>query len=134
MSARQMVKRIARAAVTGRDDSVQLAALISLGLLRELRMRTPAISQRELARACRLTLRRIDELERGRGKRVTAKECAAITRALYPQESADAVCRVCGCTDEYGYDVGCAWANAEHTLCTACVGSNERVRQVRGAL
>jgi len=32
-------------------------------------------------------------------------------------------CRVCGCTDEYGCDDGCAWADAEHTLCTNCVGA-----------
>lgn len=30
------------------------------------------------------------------------------------------VCRRCGCTEERGCEGGCAWADAEHTLCTAC--------------
>ena len=30
-------------------------------------------------------------------------------------------CSVCGCTDRYGCDGGCGWANAEHTLCTRCI-------------
>ena len=32
------------------------------------------------------------------------------------------VCRVCGCTDEWGCDVGCSWADAAHTLCSECEG------------
>jgi hypothetical protein len=31
----------------------------------------------------------------------------------------DAVCRVCGCTEEEACEGGCAWA--EPDLCTACV-------------
>ena len=30
-------------------------------------------------------------------------------------------CAVCGCTDEYGCDAGCSWANEDRNLCTACV-------------
>lgn len=32
------------------------------------------------------------------------------------------ICRDCGCTDEDGCPEGCSWANAEHTLCSSCVG------------
>lgn len=31
------------------------------------------------------------------------------------------VCRVCGCTDEYGCDGGCYWV--EPDLCSSCVGT-----------
>ncbi len=30
------------------------------------------------------------------------------------------VCQVCGCTWDRACPGGCAWANAERTLCTAC--------------
>lgn len=32
------------------------------------------------------------------------------------------VCFCCGCTDEWGCDVGCQWVDALHTLCSACEG------------
>ena len=39
----------------------------------------------------------------------------------FPRFDADGgVCRVCGCTDEWGCDGGCCWVNAEHTLCSEC--------------
>ncbi len=31
------------------------------------------------------------------------------------------ICRVCGCTDEWGCPEGCAGADKEHTICTNCV-------------
>ncbi|NIR31687.1 MAG: hypothetical protein GWN84_20720 [Gammaproteobacteria bacterium] len=30
------------------------------------------------------------------------------------------VCQGCGCTDDFGCDVGCGWADADRTLCTEC--------------
>ena len=30
------------------------------------------------------------------------------------------VCKFCECTDEQACEVGCAWADAEHTVCTLC--------------
>lgn len=33
------------------------------------------------------------------------------------------VCRKCGCTDSFACEGGCAWVNAEHTLCSRCVRS-----------
>jgi hypothetical protein len=29
-------------------------------------------------------------------------------------------CSQCGCTDDNACEGGCAWVDAEHTLCTAC--------------
>lgn len=44
------------------------------------------------------------------------------------------VCARCGCTDGWACDGGCYWANAEHTLCSACVRQSaetvERVEHV----
>ena len=37
------------------------------------------------------------------------------------KKSEPGVCRVCGCTEENACEGGCAWANEEKTLCTACV-------------
>lgn len=43
-------------------------------------------------------------------------------------------CRVCGCTSERACDEGCAWIDAERTLCSACAEGGmaldfERIRQ-----
>lgn len=52
-----------------------------------------------------------------------AAATAAIERAKCAEP--EGVCRECGCTDEWGCDGGCSWANAKHTLCSACVGTQE---------
>jgi hypothetical protein len=44
----------------------------------------------------------------------------------------EGVCRWCGCTDVDGCAEGCGWANARHTLCTACVNLDRDMRSVRG--
>lgn len=45
---------------------------------------------------------------------------AGDTVAALPYDiSIEGVCRVCGCTDEFGCDVGCEWVEAG--LCSACV-------------
>jgi hypothetical protein len=41
-------------------------------------------------------------------------------------------CRWCGCTDDRGCTCGCGWANAAHTLCTACVNFDRLIRTRRG--
>jgi hypothetical protein len=102
-----------------------LDALITLGFLRELRMRDPAVTVRDLARSTGVSRRRLAELEQCRGKPVTSKESVAIAASLYGRvlraTRREGVCRVCGCTDEYGCDVGCGWVNSTHTLCSECV-------------
>jgi hypothetical protein len=40
-----------------------------------------------------------------------------------PALGPEGVCRRCGCTDDRACDGGCGWADAHHTLCTACVGA-----------
>jgi len=40
-----------------------------------------------------------------------------------PVPNGAAVCRVCGCTDEYGCDGGCSWV--EENLCSACQGKED---------
>lgn len=35
--------------------------------------------------------------------------------------STKGVCAICGCSDLDACDVGCAWVNKEHTLCSACI-------------
>jgi len=37
---------------------------------------------------------------------------------VHPDED---MCRSCGCTNIFGCEGGCAWANASHTLCTRCL-------------
>ncbi len=37
------------------------------------------------------------------------------------------VCRVCGCTDDHACPQGCAWADKDHTLCTACADVAEKI-------
>jgi hypothetical protein len=49
------------------------------------------------------------------------------------------ICNICACTDEEGCAEGCAWADREHTLCTACksLSITERAAkrdEVRGEL
>ena len=104
-----------------RNRTGRVYSLILAGFLRELRMRETVCSLRDLARLSGMTMVRLGEIERGRGKRVKPNEAEAITRVLYAKPAVD-TCRVCGCTDEWGCDVGCSWANAEHTLCSECVG------------
>jgi len=44
------------------------------------------------------------------------------------QQGQPGVCRVCGCTDEtpcLSEGWPCAWANKEHTLCTACASGRK---------
>jgi len=41
-------------------------------------------------------------------------------------------CRWCGCTYEYGCELGCDWANRKQTLCTACVEVDRLVRSIAG--
>lgn len=41
-------------------------------------------------------------------------------------------CRWCGCSHYEPCAGGCGWANARHTLCTACVDLDRDVRTVRG--
>jgi hypothetical protein len=36
------------------------------------------------------------------------------------------VCFGCGCTDDYGCDAGCTWADHLHTMCSACVERAQR--------
>ena len=108
---------------TSCDGDCPITSLIQQGFLRELRMRTPSVSRDELARLAGIKLPRLSEIENRRGKRPTHLEGARIARALF-----DGVCRRCGCTDEWGCDVGCSWANAEHTLCSECVGWEEASR------
>lgn len=31
------------------------------------------------------------------------------------------LCRLCGCTDRHACPGGCAWVNAAHDVCSACV-------------
>ena len=88
-------------------------------------MRDPAISLPGLSRGTRLSLARLGELERRRGKRVTLAESEAIATALYWTAPVEGVCSICGCTDEWGCDGGCSWVNAAHTLCSECVGNDE---------
>lgn len=38
--------------------------------------------------------------------------------------SATGICDVCRCTEDTPCQEGCAWANAERTLCTSCVGKS----------
>lgn len=107
-----------------RNRAGRTYALIKQGFLRELRTRLPGMSLRELSRSSELTIVRLGELERGRGKQVTASEATVIARVLYgraPLEP-EGICRVCGCTDEWGCDGGCSWVDAEHTLCSECEG------------
>jgi hypothetical protein len=42
------------------------------------------------------------------------------------------VCRWCGCTETTPCEHGCAWANRQQTLCTACTGLDKQVRSKRG--
>lgn len=42
------------------------------------------------------------------------------------------VCRWCGCTETTPCEEGCAWANRQQTLCTACVGIDTQLRSKRG--
>lgn len=48
---------------------------------------------------------------------------------LPPGDHEPGVCIVCGCTEFSACDMGngdaCAWANAEQTLCTACLDPND---------
>lgn len=60
-----------------------LGALITLGFLRELRMREPAITVRDLARSTGISGNRLRELEQCTGKPLTAKESEAIRSSLY---------------------------------------------------
>ncbi|HKY36485.1 MAG TPA: hypothetical protein VJN18_11135 [Polyangiaceae bacterium] len=32
-------------------------------------------------------------------------------------------CIGCGCTDEYGCEQGCSWADGDHLLCSVCFAS-----------
>lgn len=41
-------------------------------------------------------------------------------------------CRWCQCTETTPCEDGCAWANRQQTLCTACVGVDRQMRTVRG--
>lgn len=40
-------------------------------------------------------------------------------------------CRWCGCTYERACPQGCGWANANHTLCTACVHVDTEWRRLK---
>jgi hypothetical protein len=108
-----------------RNHQGRVHALIDQGFLRELRMRAPGVPLVELARKSGVKFKRLGELERGRGKRVTSSESVAIVAVLYRSSGegvwGEGVCRVCGCTDEWSCDAGCLWVNAEHTLCSECV-------------
>lgn len=41
-------------------------------------------------------------------------------------------CRWCGCTYERPCELGCAWANRNQTLCTACVELDRLVKSTAG--
>lgn len=41
-------------------------------------------------------------------------------------------CRWCGCSDAWGCDFGCGWANRTQTLCTGCVEIDRLVRSIAG--
>jgi hypothetical protein len=41
-------------------------------------------------------------------------------------------CRVCGCTDAAACPAGCAWVDAAHTVCSACLDRRWSIRQKRG--
>lgn len=34
------------------------------------------------------------------------------------------VCRVCGCSEPFACESGCAWADAERTLCSRCAAAD----------
>lgn len=38
-------------------------------------------------------------------------------------------CRVCGCVDALACPGGCSWADAENTLCSACVPKTRRAKR-----
>lgn len=124
MNAALLKKRKAVGAQS-RERSSRLHALIEEGFLRELRMRDPVISLRQLARVTRIPLTRMARLEQGPGKHgVTVEESGIIAAALYGGAcmAVEGECRACGCTDAWGCDAGCSWVNAERTLCSECVG------------
>lgn len=50
------------------------------------------------------------------------RSCSRLARMIEGALSGSGTCLVCGCTDDYACDPPCSWANANHTLCTACVG------------
>lgn len=41
------------------------------------------------------------------------------------------VCRWCGCTEWDGCAIGCSWANAKRTLCSACVNLEQMFKRVK---
>lgn len=42
------------------------------------------------------------------------------------------VCRVCGCSEAFACDCGCAWANPERTLCTRCADPSPALQVAAG--
>lgn len=112
------VKRMVGAA--SRNRAGRIHAIIKQGFLRELRTRAPTVSLSDLAEAAGIPVIRVSEIERGRGKPPTAGEAGAIAHVLYGQWEIEGVCRICGCTDEWGCDGGCSWADPQHTICSEC--------------
>jgi ParB family chromosome partitioning protein len=45
---------------------------------------------------------------------------ADVDQADSDDEATSGTCRVCFCTDDEACDPPCSWADAEHTICTAC--------------
>lgn len=44
------------------------------------------------------------------------------------------ICMVCACTDEEACEEGCAWANVNRTICTACAPLTHIERDEKRAL
>lgn len=42
------------------------------------------------------------------------------------------VCRWCGCTDRAACDGGCSWVDKRHTLCSACLEFDGRMKSAAG--
>lgn len=61
-------------------------------------------------------------------KRVMARFQEPMRRRARP-----GVCRWCRCSHTDPCPAGCGWANAERTLCTACVDVDREWRHLKGA-
>lgn len=92
------------------DDHALLAAAKLLGV-------DPKVAER----AAKDELKRKEKEKAEEQRKLDLAGKTSTDKPAKKKRAKHGVCSICGCTEDNPCPQGCSWANAEHTLCSACV-------------